>query len=147
MLRSALAWNTQRSSMASEVIRRLLNCDNDHTQEELNNIIKGFIPKLNNSDYADQQIDDIITSGIKGYSNKMKNCKENELPRHRSAEQSFKASNQKHLTVTKTWFKLGKTKINQEKNKQKSRRPMAVTGPPPQFVPQCSFLEPLMTPY
>ena len=53
--RSGVDWNCSRSSMSQEIIRRMLNCDSETTQEERNTIIENFINKLRNIGYTQDQ--------------------------------------------------------------------------------------------
>ena len=95
--------------MAHEVVRRLAICDTNTKQQDLNNTLENFIVKLTNSGYRRNQIEEIITCGIKGYIRKMDQNREKGIPRHRFAKESFQDREKKNLTIKNTWYKPKKS--------------------------------------
>ena len=61
--RSALPWQTKKSSLAGEVARRVLNCDDQAWIEDGREIINKFCGKLMLSGYSEHERQIIINEG------------------------------------------------------------------------------------
>ena len=126
---SALPSNTKVSSLSQDVIRRMLNtCELVH-QEERNEIVEKFISKLRRSGYQQEQIVDIVSSGLKGYERKLARARKEGKCIHREARSTIKERFRKKITGKKNWFKnkkdeneagLGKNKMVKEMGKNKA---------------------------
>ena len=64
---SAASYQSKKASLSQEVVRRLLNTDEERPQEEKIEIIDEYCRKLEGSGYSKDQQKEIIEAGLIGY--------------------------------------------------------------------------------
>ena len=115
---SALSDSTKISSLSQEVIRRMMNTHEQVPQAERNTIIERFITKLRLSGYRKDQVENIISAGLKGYEKKLEKCQKSGKDLHRSARTTEGLRYRKKLMEKSNWFK--QRKGEQEKNGERN---------------------------
>ena len=108
--RSAASWNQKRATMSQEVVRRLTNTSRDLDKEQKLEIVEEFVSKLRRSGYKHQQIQDIVKSGVVGFSKKWE---PREKP-HRSAAETESLRRSKKLLGKTSWFKTRRSGVAQD---------------------------------
>ena len=97
---SAASWQSKVSSLTNEVTRRLLTTSEDLPDKEKMEILETYCTKLKRSGYNNRQVQDIIISGVVGYSRR----RELIGKPHREAWETAEAREMKKLTSQTTWF-------------------------------------------
>ena len=149
MEKAAMAEMSKISTLAQDLIRRMVNTSDMIEQAERNEIIEKYIVKLRTSGYSTTQVQNIVVSGLKGYQTKLKNAIKNGTQLHREAKQTLGARHRKKLTAKTSWYKqpgknksgggarklpgpkAGKGKMPAANNKLKNKSPVTVL-----FVPR-----------
>ena len=85
---STTSWNSQRSTLAQEGIRRLLNSNVALPAEERVKIMDDFASKCLTSGYSIRQTREIILSSLKGFGSKLKS----DIPLHRNCAVALASS-------------------------------------------------------
>ena len=109
---SAIGEKSKVASLSQDLIRRLLNTSINLPQNCINNIIDKYSIKLASSGYSKVQIHNIISSGLRGFENKVKRHKEGKGRLHQSAASNKNKRNNKKLIGKTEWFR--KEKENQD---------------------------------
>ena len=109
---SAASWQSKISSLTQEVIRRLTNTSEDLREEKLD-ALNTYCTKLDKSGYANRQIVDTITSGVKGHAERRARLGKE----HREGWETEEARDMKKLTG----------KLNRASTPTSSRRTRAST--------------------
>ena len=125
---SAMPSNTKVSSLAQDLVRRMMNISEIRSQEERNLVTENYIQKLKRSGYCRTQVKEIIEAGLKGYESKREKCLKNGTDLHRSAQSTVKTRFMKKLTAKTSWFRKGKKKELEKKVKGKTERKKQKTG-------------------
>ena len=126
MERSAQPENTKNSTLAQELIRRMLNTSEMIPQEERNVVVEKFILRLRRSGYNKDQVRNIIISGLKGYQTKKERAKLNNKMLHRSATSTKVQRHKNKLLEKSTWFK--KVKKNDDNDPTNEKPPYRMKG-------------------
>ena len=108
---SASSWQTKISVLTNEVTRRLITTREDLPEETKMEIMETYAEKLKKSGYSNNQVIDILTSGIVGYQRR----KERLGKTHREAWETESEREMKKLTGKSTWY------LNKERVKPKSK--------------------------
>ena len=116
---SAMAYNSKRSALAQEVIRRRLNTSEMVPQMERNNILERFVDKLRRSGYNESQTREILVAGLSGYENKKNRAEREQKDLHRDGKSTLKTRAMKKLTAKNSWYK--KSSNNKEREAKTSK--------------------------
>ena len=108
--RTAMGEDSKIQVLSNDLVRRLLNSSEKLGQGAKVQIVDDYSQKLVNSGYRGEQLSRIITNGIKGYEGKLKRCREQGRPLHRSSTDSQGARIRKKLLAKSKWFKKKKRK-------------------------------------
>ena len=122
MENSAMNYNSKRSILSQEVIRRMQNTSEEVGQDERNEILEGFIEKMKRSGYNQVQIKEIICSGLKGYQTKLEKANKEGRKMQRDGKDTVEARYRKKIMAKSTWFK-NKRKKNVESGAGKQPGP------------------------
>ena len=121
MEKSALPENSKNATLAQELVRRMMNTSELLTQEERNEVIEKFIIRLKRSGYHEDQIRNIVMSGLKGYETKKEKAKLNDEKLHRSAKSTQAKRHWKKVMGKSTWFRQKKAAIDGDSVKSGKR--------------------------
>ena len=116
---SAMSYNSKRSSLAQEVVRRMLNTSEMVSQEERDTIVEKFILKLKRSGYSESQRKEIVLAGLKGYETKKKRAEVEQKDLHRDGAATAITRMKKKLLAKTTWYKAKQENNKENKNNMK----------------------------
>ena len=85
-------------------------------QDTKNKIMNKFKEKLKNSGYSQDQIEDIVTSGLLGYTRKAKRAEDRNQPLHRSGKSTEQDRFKKRYIDKYTWQNKKSTLIKNTKS-------------------------------
>ena len=91
--------------LANDLIRRLSMVDQKVGMEERLGIVNQFTKKLKTSGYNQNQSMELVTSGVRGYLNKIKNRLKNGEEFYRSARSTLGKRIHKKLTEKTSWYR------------------------------------------
>ena len=117
--RTAMGEDSKMQVLSNDLIRRLMNSSGELDQGAKVKIVDDYSQKLVNSGYKGEQLVKIITNGIKGYEGKVRRCREQGRPLHRSSIDSQGARIRKKLLAKSKWFKNkkgGRSKEDEEEH-------------------------------
>ena len=120
MRNSSMAERQKMDIMSNEVIRRLSNVGETNGQLERDQIIDHFTQQLVNSGFERKQIYEIISSGLKGYENKIERRMRNKENFYRRGTETLEERTRKKLTEKTNWFKKKKNKMKEKFKRQNS---------------------------
>jgi hypothetical protein len=116
MERSAMGAHQKHAILANDLIRRLSMVDQKVGMEESLIVVDQFTRKLKTSGYNQNQCMELVTSGAKGYQNKIQNRIKNGEDLYRSARSTLSKRIHKKLTKKTNWYRKRKTSEQQESN-------------------------------
>ena len=106
MARSAAPQQQKIQVLSNEVTRRLLNINKkENTQQEYNAVVDKFCQEAKNSGYNHNTTREIITSGIRGWKNRLQKRLESGQENYRPARKTLLARTKKKLLSRETWYK------------------------------------------
>ena len=108
MERTAMAAQQKHAILANDLVRRLTMIKEDVATEEKIEVVDKFTKKLKTSGYNQNQCTELVTSGVKGFKNKVKNRKKNGQPLYRNAKSTLKGRIKKKLVEKTSWYKQKK---------------------------------------
>ena len=100
--------------LSNDLIRRLKNNAEELGDGAKVKIVDDYSQKLLNSGFRGEQLQRIITNGIKGYESKLRRCREQGRKLHRSSTDSQGARVRKKLLAKSSWFKRRKKREQYE---------------------------------
>ena len=106
--RSAMAESSKIASLSQDVVRRMLNTDQEIPQDRRNEIVDDFVRKLSRSGYKKTQVREIIISGLKCYMRKVRNAEKVGQGVHRSASSTLEGRKRKKILAKTNWYKSKK---------------------------------------
>ena len=112
--RSGMEENSKMKILSNDLMRRLLNTQEDLDTTEKTSVIDGYAQKLLNSGYNLAKTRKIVLAGIKGYSRKIRKCKEEGRPVYRTAKESSGNRNIKKLLGPQDWFKRKRSRQEED---------------------------------
>ena len=98
MERSAMSSQQKHAILANDLIRRLSMVDQKVDMEEKLEVVNKFTRKLKTSGYNHNQCMELVTSGVRGFLNKLKNREKNGEEMYRSARSTLGKRIHKKLT-------------------------------------------------
>ena len=123
MQRSGMAYTQKFQILSNELNRRLSNILKDEIpQSEINLKIDEYARELKNSGYSISQSREIIVSGIRGWRNRARKRKRQNLPFYRLAENTVEDRMRKEIIEKETWFKSKDDDKEDEESPTKYRR-------------------------
>ena len=126
MERSAMGNQQKYQILSNELVRRLSNIMIEEIpHNEVIEKIEEFIGELKNSEYKVNQAREIVTSGLRGWKNKIKNRKKRNIPFYRLAQETVEIRLHKDLTERETWYKTKRDREEEEESPSKFRK---ITG-------------------
>ena len=128
MERSGTSRQQKFQILTNELTRRLSNIQlGEISQIEINEKVEQFIQELKNSGYNQKQAKEIVNCGIRGWKNKIRKRKRNNIPFYRLAETTVKERLEKQLTERETWYK--QTPVDDDDDEDSPRKRMRTTAP------------------
>ena len=120
---SSMAERQKMDILSNGLVRRLSNVGNNIGQCEKDRIIDHFTQQLVNSGFERKQVYEIISSGLKGYENKIERRKRARENFYRKGVETLEERTRKKLTEKTSWFKKKKRKeiLKFKKNSQKNK--------------------------
>ena len=109
MERSAMGSQQKHAILANDLIRRLSMVDKKVGMEERLDIVNKFTKKLKTSGFNQNQSMELVTSGVRGYLNKIKNREKNGEEFYRSAKSTLSKRIYKKLTAKTSWYRQKKS--------------------------------------
>ena len=103
--RTAMGEDAKVQIVSNDLVRRLMNNDEELGRESKTKIVDDYSWKLANSGFKGEQLKKIIANGIKGYEGKRRRALQNGRKLHRSAEVSQGSRIRRKLLAKTTWFK------------------------------------------
>ena len=113
--RTAMGEDSKLQILSNDLIRRLKNNAEELGEGAKVKIVDDYSQKLLNSGFRGEQLQRIVTNGIKGYESKLKRCMEQGRKLHRSSTNSQGARVKKKLLAKSSWFKRRKKREQDEK--------------------------------
>ena len=110
--------------LSNELVRRLSNIGGNIGQYEIDQVIDHFTQQLVNSGYLRKQVYEIISSGLKGYENKIERRKRAKENFYRKGIETLEERTRKKLTEKTSWFKKKKNKEILKYKKKSNKRDM-----------------------
>ena len=105
---SSMAERQKMDILSNELVRRLSNVGNNIGQCEKDRIIDHLTHQLVNSGFERKQVYEIISSGLKGYENKIERRKRARENFYRKGVETLEERTRKKLTEKISWFKREK---------------------------------------
>ena len=137
MQKSAMPEKSKISTLAQDLIRRMINTSEMVSQEERDGIIENYIDRLAVSGYSKAQIREIVQSGLLGYQTKLIKAEKAGENLHRGAASTLAQRQKKKLLEKVTWYKKKKRK-NGDRDDQEKRGGRRINrngkSPPPPIV-------------
>ena len=118
---SAMSDNMKRATLSQEVVRRMVNTDEEQPQQQRNEILELFTIKMQRSGYNSKQRKEIIISGLKGYERKLKRAAEGKQKLHRDGKATLGARSRKKLMAKFNWYKKKKDTQEEEKKPRQEK--------------------------
>ena len=113
LARSAHSWQTKRSTLTQEGVRRMLNTSTNTPISERNQILQEWDMKMNLSGYSKNFRGNVISSAVQIYHNKLHTAQQGGQPVHRPVGwEAAQRDMQKHINKH-TWYH-GKSKIENQ---------------------------------
>ena len=109
---SAMAENSKIQILANDLVRRLKNSSLELGKEQKVEVLDGYSQKLVNSGYATPQVRRIILSGVRGFENKVRTCREQNKRLHRTSQESSGARQRRKLLGKSNWFRGSRSKAD-----------------------------------
>ena len=102
---SAMPWNIKRSTLVSEVFRRLYNCDTLVNWEDRTKVVNELVVKMSRSGYRSPDIKCFVKGGVNRYEKLLTRVREADRPLYR--DDSFQKVERwrKKVTNKSTWSK------------------------------------------
>ena len=113
--KSAMCERSKMSILSNDLIRRCMNTCEKTSQEDKNMMVEEYIDRLKASGYNRKQVREVITSGLTGYTSKVRRAELEERPLHRPAHSTLANRHKKKLTEKTSWYKPRKDKKLEEK--------------------------------
>ena len=108
--RTAMGEDAKIQILSNDLIRRLRNNAEELGRGAKIEIVDNYAQKLMNSGYMGEQLQKIVTNGIKGYEGQLRRCKEQGRKLHRSSTDSQGERIRKKLLGKSNWFKKRRSK-------------------------------------
>ena len=109
MERSGISKNQKFQILSNELNRRLSNIQLEEIpHSEILLTVEQFIAELKNSEYSRKQAREIVSSGLRGWKNKLRKRKRTNTPIYRLAQQTVTERMKKKLTEKESWYKTDK---------------------------------------
>ena len=107
MKRSAISCNQRAAILANELVRRLSNVNHEHVpNEEIIEVMEGFIKQLKNSEYPIKEAREHTINGIKGWKGKVKKREKDGTGMYRSGKSTLKGRVKKKLMERESWYRI-----------------------------------------
>ena len=103
--KTAMGEDSKIQILSNDLIRRLKNNSEELGEGAKVEIVDNYTQKLLNSGYQGEQLQRIVTNGIKGYENKLRRCRAQGAKLHDCSTDSQGARFRKKLLAKSTWFK------------------------------------------
>ena len=117
MMSSAMSASAKISTLSQDLIKRMMNCSETVPQSERDGIVNDYIDRLMVSGY-ENQVREIVESGLLGYEGKLERARKSNIPLHRPALMSLASRQKKILTQKISWYKSKpKNQPSPKKNK------------------------------
>ena len=91
------------------------------SQEERDSVVNNYIDRLVRSGYTEEQVRQIIQSGLTGYVRKLQRSKRTGTPFHRPARMRLKTRMKKKLIQRECWYKNTKRNKHEEDEERKNK--------------------------
>ena len=143
--KSAMSYKQKVAILGQEVVRRMLNSKIGISQQERKSVLDKFSEKLFRSGYNLLQVREILTSGIRGYQNKLEKAGNLNEKLYRSAKCSLAERIKKKVFEKTSWYKprrdMNKPGYKSSATGRKTKKESGKARPPPQiksvlFVPR-----------
>ena len=124
MKNSAMSEKSKIIILAQDLIRRMSHINEKISQEERDSVVNDYIDRLVRSGYTEEQVRQIIQSGLTGYVRKLQRAKKTGTPFHKPAKMTLKTRMKKRLTQRESWYKNTKRnedEVEERKNKKKMK--------------------------
>ena len=134
MERSGMSHQQKHQILSNELVRRLSNIQIDEIpHKEILEKIEEFIGELKNSEYNRKQSREIVNSGIRGWKNKIKKRKRQNIPFYRLAQETVDSRLEKQLTERESWYKerLNEDEDDEDPENSKKFKKMNIAGRKP----------------
>ena len=117
MERSGMATQQKFKILANDLNRRLSNIKHSAvTKSEIKTKIEQFINELKSSGYDRNQAQTIVCSGIRGYRNKIRKRKRQNIPFYRLGENTIEDRMRKKVIEKENWYKKDEVDEEEEEN-------------------------------
>ena len=91
--------------LSNDLLRRVSMMSENISMEERLGVVDHYTRKLKSSGYNQNQCKELVTSGVVGFRNKIKNRERNGQPFYRCAKATLGGRIRKKLTERNTWYK------------------------------------------
>ena len=98
-------WAPSKSMLSNDLVRRLSMMSENISMEERLGVVDHYTRKLKTSGYIQNQCKELVTSGVVGFRNNIKNRERNGQPFYRCAKATLGGRIRKKLTLRNTWYK------------------------------------------
>ena len=122
MKNSAMSEKSKITILAQDLIRRMSHINEKISQEERDSVVNDYIDRLVRSGYTEEQVRQIIQSGLTGYVKKLQRAKRTGTPFHRPARMTLKTRMKKKLIQRESWYKNSKKREDDEENNVKKKK-------------------------
>ena len=113
---SVLSENSKISSLSQEIMRRMKNTSEDVHMKERIEVVDQYCRKLLSSGYANDQIDRIVTAGLRGYERALSKHRRGIKKLHTGAAEGASSRYRKKLLSKSRWFKEKPTDCEGDSN-------------------------------
>ena len=129
MKNSAMSEKSKITILAQDLIRRMSHINEKISQEERDSVVNDYIDRLVRSGYTEEQVRQIIQSGLTGYVRKLQRSKRTGTPFHRPARMTLKTRMKKKLIQRECWYKNTKKREDEDKVLKKKKNRKKESGP------------------
>ena len=119
---SAMGQSQKISILSNDLLRRLSNCSETVEMSEKVQIIDDYTETLSVSGYEENEIKEIIESGLTGFVRKVERLRKAGVPFHRPATMTLQGRIKKKLLEKTNWYKQKPKEKRGETKKQSSRK-------------------------